>query len=585
MDEEEKPILVGYLTIKSQNGFSIRISKKPKYCQLFKASRNGIERLEISDGENDKNTRIVTLENCVKIVLEQPTANIINIVTKTGQIQLHSINDAMAKQWKVALQLVAFKEKQSPNSVLSCNAVIEEDNDLYCSSYSEGIFTVTLIPTEASMKCGLGPKMYTLMLSGTEIQLKCYEDESIVIAMWPYRYIRKYGYRDGKFTFEAGRKCDTGEGTFKLDNANPQEIFRCMSTKMKSMKKNINNDSFNSSIDNNLSLAFSSLEPGSRSPLPPTPQSSFVGVDSHNPFRAVLTSPEIMNSSGLNKSCIPNKPPRKALPSVASHQMSVKVSTEQRSHSVISNISSVFIKSHNGVDDANGISDTVNNSVPLPCKGNRDYECVEDITDAWKKLGIDDVNHTEHMPTSEDDELTGFINERSKTSRELKSKYHHDSTSGADILMPTSIDESYDTLDFFRTTHKVSSGYTTIVPITNNNNKPPLHQTPNSSDDYEIIGEPSATSTMPRNYSSSSTLIVEGFDSNANQMSLAPPDMSGCRKADDSHLGYGMIRQPSLQSQNSSSSVCSSSTNPFKNDEPDKIHRLDYATVSKPKRV
>ncbi|XP_021707149.1 docking protein 2 [Aedes aegypti] len=585
MDDEEKPILVGYLTIKSQNGFSIRISKKLKYCQLFKASRNGIERLEISDGENDKNIRIVTLENCVKIVLEQPPSNIINIITKTGQIQLHSCNDAMAKQWKVALQSIAFKDKQSSSSVLSCNAVIEEDNDLYCSSYSEGIFTVTLIPTDASMKCGLEPEMYTLMLSGTEIQLKCYEDESIIVAKWPYRYIRKYGYRDGKFTFEAGRKCDTGEGTFKLDNANPQEIFRCMSTKMKSMKKNINSDSFNSSIDNNLSLAFSSLEPGSRSPLPPTPQSSFVGVESHNPFRAVLTSPEINNSSGIIKNCIPNKPPRKALTSIASHHMPVKVSSEQRSHGVISNISSVFIKNHIGIDNTNVLSDAVNHSVPLPCKGNRDYECVEDITDAWKKLGIDDVNHIEHMPTSEDDELTGFIKERSKASRVPKSNYHHESSAAAgELLLSYTIDESYDTLDFFRTTHKVSSGYTTIVPIINNNRQQ-NHQSSNSSEDYEIIGEPSAISTIARDYNTSSTTIVESCDSNANQKSLAPPDMSACRKADDSHLGYGMIRKSSLQSQNSSSSVCSTSSNPFKTDEPDKIHRLDYATVSKPKRV
>ncbi|XP_062536355.1 uncharacterized protein LOC134205271 isoform X4 [Armigeres subalbatus] len=552
-------------------------SMTPKYCQLFKASRNGIERLEISDGESDKNTRIVTLENCVKIVLEQPPANIINIVTKTGQIQLHSMNDAMAKQWKVALQSIAFKEKQSTSNVLSCNAVIEEDNDLYCSSYSEGIFTVTLIPTDASMKCGLEPKMYTLMLSGSEIQLKCYGDESIIIAMWPYRYIRKYGYRDGKFTFEAGRKCDTGEGTFKLDNANPQDIFRCMSTKMKSMKKNITTDSFNSSIDNNLSLVFSSLEPGSRSPLPPTPQSSFVGGDCHNPFRAVLTSPDISNSSAI-KSSIPNKPPRKAPPSVTSHHISAKASTEQRSHSVLSNISSVFIKSHNGIDDANGLIDVTNHPVPLPCEGNRDYECVEDITDAWKKLGIDDVNHTEHITTTEGDELSGFISERSKSSKDLKSKYHHESSCATvESSMQNPMDESYDTLDFFRTSHKVSSGYTTIVPITTNNKL--LAQSSNSSDDYEIIGEPAATSTMSRNYSSSSTLIVEGFDSNANQMSLVPPDMSVCRKADDSYLGYGMIRKSSIQ--NSSSSVCTTSMNPFKNDEPDKIHRLDYATLQK----
>lgn len=572
MDDEETPFITGFLTIKSQNGFSIRISKKPKFCQIFKASRNGIERLEISDSETDKNTRIVTLENCVKIVLEQP--NTINIVTKTGQIQLHSTHDVTVKQWKTALQSVAFKEKSPPNSILSRNAIIEEDNDLYCSSYSEGLFTVTLIPTDASLKCGLESKMYTLMLSTTEIQLKCYEDESIIIAKWPYRFIRKYGYRDGKFTFEAGRKCDTGEGTFKLDNNNPQEIFRCMSTKMKSMKKIINGESYNSStlsMQNQLSIL--SMEPGSRSPLPPTSQSSFMDVESHNSFRGLLSSPEIVSTSSSTsatlsvKNGIPSKPPRKIVPLIS----------EQRSHCNTSNVSSVFIQNHSNLDHLNGLSDLIycNNPVPLPCKGDRDYECVEDITEAWKKLGIDEVNHTENAPTSED-ELREFARERSKSSREFLSKYRLDKIPAGDDQVPTSqLDDNYDKLDFFRTTHKVSSGYKTIVPI--KLQVVHLQHGAHSSDDYEIVGDPTPTSTSCRIYSSDT--LGDGLDNNANVMALPTPDTSACRKADDSYLGYGMIRKPSLQAHPVSISGASTMANLPSNDEDtNKGPRFDYAT-------
>ncbi|XP_038120127.1 uncharacterized protein LOC119770055 [Culex quinquefasciatus] len=510
------------------------VELKPKFCQLFKASRNGIERLEISDSELDKNTRIVTLENCVKIVLEQAPSNIINVVTKTGQIQLGSSSDVTAKQWKIALQSVAFKEKISQTCILNENSSIEEDNDLYCSSYSD-IFTATLIPTDASLKCGLECRMYTLMLTNTEIQLKCYDNEAVVVASWPYRFIRKYGYREGKFTFEAGRKCDTGEGTFKLDNVNPQEIFRCMSTKMKSMKKNMTSESFNTSSTHNIPSQFSaafSMEPGSRSPLPPTTQAQF--IDLETPFRSMVASLDIPYP--------PNKPPRKT--TVQQHNFS-KI-PESRNNISACNVSSVFIQSNHSNQELS--VNTNSNSVPLSPKNDREYESVEDITDAWKKLGIDDVKHTESSLTMPE------------------------SSSSA-----THSDSSYDKLDFFRTSHKASSGYKTIVPI---KQKGSITQG-SLSDDYEIVGDPPTSSTL---FACNSN-VVDVFDNCGNQMTITSPDTLVCRVADDSYQGYGMIRKSNTNNQTSTASYPTNCVNIVRNDEDNNISKHEYATVSKPKHV
>lgn len=543
---------------------------------LFARSSQGIERLEISDSEADKNPRIVTLENCIKVNSEPSPSFLINVITKSGQIVFQCTNETELNLWTKSLQSVAFNDKLAPSKR---NSIVEY-NELYCSSFSEGKFTCNLISTDITVKNKMEPKIYTLELTTTEIQLRNYDDDSVIIAKWPYRYIRKYGYRDGKFTFEAGRKCDTGEGTFKLDHANPQEIFRCMSSKMKSMKKLLNGDS-SSSLDcgdNQLNAALS-MEAGSRSPLPPfinSPNSPDVDISmaSHASLRGFLSSTDSINLSFIpgpphkNSSIpIPNKPPRKTLHSVNSNDR----------------INSNFHETLVQLD-----------SPPTPPERNksmadrsRDYECIENITDAWRTLGIDEVKHTEHVSTPED-ELQEFAWQRSKSFNrnetrkisivDINENTMSVSNSNVSItkLEHVSDDESdYDRLEFFPKNIKASSsGYKTIVPIV----PPPVKKKPPVSDDYEII---TPTEMQPTTSMSS----LQDMKTN--------PELAPSRLADDSYLGYGVIRKASLPPSNSSATLSfssSSTTQTVVLSDDDlldhhKYNGLDYAIVSKPKRV
>lgn len=496
------------------------------------------------------------------------------------------------------------------------HSVMEEDNDLYCTSYSDGIFTVKLVPSDICTKCNLEAKTYLLHLTATDLQLKsAADDTNTIIVKWPYRYIRKYGYRDGKFTFEAGRKCDTGEGVFSLEHSNPQELFRCMGAKMKSMKKLISGDSV-ASIDcgEHQFNAALSMEAGSRSPLPPSPNHNSSDVElnhSSHLLRGFLSSNDSLNNVSTSSSSIPlikhipSKPPRKSISDRLENTTittttadrtfesrlipasSLKYNKLQNYEIVTPPLSSsaanenlncktgtISLKSPPASDANKSIvnliiaADSSDEKPPeLPVRNeskicdDRDYECIETITNAWKTMGIDEVKHTEHVSTPEDTPAE-FVWQRSQSHRDIRNdrkllstvKIDVDKSSGSTIDTP----DVYDRLQFFASNSKTSGDYKTIVTVT-----PPgyMKQTsqPITSNDYEIIG--------------------------------GGPDIQSCRLADDSYMGYGVLRKPLTTSSQSHSAavVTSTSNNTLLVDEELLDHRkfngLDYAIVSKPKRV
>ncbi|XP_043660771.1 uncharacterized protein LOC122625019 [Drosophila teissieri] len=631
----EIPVLAGYLNVPTQTGFSLnRISKKKacsRYCLLFKASRHGIARLEMCESKEDRNPKIFTLENCVKITQEPPPERLIHIVKRQATLTLSTSSEEELKDWITALQTVAFCDTSPSGGI----GAIEEDNDLYCSSF-DGLFIITLIPSEASIRCCIEPKTYMLQMTPTELQLKS-EDLGATIAMWPYRFIRKYGYRDGKFTFEAGRKCTTGEGVFTLDHTNPQEVFRCMSAKMKSMKKLISGDSLSTlECGENQFSAAAGMEPGSRSPLPPSPSSNphggefeinstqscislrgFISSnDSLNNFSAgggaasgatatgvgstggiTLSVPanscSNSNSSNNNNNSIsssskhiPNKPPRKSPTTHCDKYRNIVkyepvAITTISSPSATSDVnSSVILKPHEG--ESISLPETSPDLPPdLPLRNEsaskapppeRDYECIENITEAWRTRGVGDVRHCERMPILCD--TSEFVRQRSVSKSTCGGGQNTPKIIDIDIgegcASATAISESnYDRLDFLSPNNKTSSGYKTIVNVTPGNR---IRCSPPPPNEYELI---------------------------------ASPDTESFRKADDSHRGYGVLRKASTTTNNnnlgisnsnissvgggSSTTITTATANKSSLEAAAIDHRsyngLNYTMVSKPKRV
>lgn len=105
-----------------------------------------------------------------------------------------------------------------------------------------GVFTVQIIPTVVSNRCNLRDPNYTLVVTQSALQLRSASANEKLLYTWPFMYIRRYGYKNGILSFDAGRKCDSGEGPFQLKTDQQKGIFQCISSTMKNWRQFIKSD-------------------------------------------------------------------------------------------------------------------------------------------------------------------------------------------------------------------------------------------------------------------------------------------------------------------------------------------------------
>ncbi|KAL6263498.1 hypothetical protein P5V15_006289 [Pogonomyrmex californicus] len=553
--EPEEPLMQGILLLPPQGMLGqLKKTWHKRFCQLFRTSNYGIKRVEIYDSQEEAilqshSPRIITLDACIKIAPSNQS-HVFTVVTKSGIHYFGCYSEIEMTHWITAFQLVAFKDSVSNQ--------IEENNDLYCTS-GEGVFSVKVVETDASKRCGLETRNYTLVVAAVDMKLM---DGDIVLFTWPYRYIRRYGYRDGKFIFEAGRKCESGEGSFRLEHGSQQEIFRCMYAKMKSMKKLLDEEN-NPNIECNDTQfqAALSMEAGSRAALPPSPNNSsnLIDIDfstTQNSQKALSSSTSmdstVSSCRSINKSK-PAKPPRKYiftnllekknvdsdfldLPTCGEYRTLSQGNSPELSHKTIASVMREEEERHS-------------------------YDLVEIRNDAWKTHGIDSVHHTERVNSNLPDrdkendnddlqyEIMMPVRSHDAFQNTCKNKCDIAITAPSAIQSVAKADESdYDKLEHFGSATKL-------------NQKSTYKYTNSSQSVHSNISHGESSNLI--NPAWSNYEIVE--------------DMSAIRLADDSHLGYGIIRKKADLPETVSSTTGSPQHKVFNNSE--------YAIVSKPKRV
>ncbi|KAK5608424.1 hypothetical protein CRENBAI_025930 [Crenichthys baileyi] len=233
---------------------------KKNWFVLYPASQNGIARLEFFDSHsggtassggsgsssNEKtrklDKKIIRLSECISILpatIETcPKDNMEAFYVETNdKTHVFAAEKNTAREWMNTMCDIAF-QRGNGSSLTDSNGGPQDlqmsENLIYYSRDEVNEFWVTVQRTEASERCGLAGS-YWLKAENEALILKEPKTKRKV-QVWPYKLLRRYGRDRVMFSFEAGRRCDSGPGNFTFETKQGNEIFSLVDLAIQSQK-------------------------------------------------------------------------------------------------------------------------------------------------------------------------------------------------------------------------------------------------------------------------------------------------------------------------------------------------------------
>ncbi|XP_040037599.2 docking protein 1b isoform X1 [Gasterosteus aculeatus] len=234
---------------------------KKNWFVLYPASQNGIARLEFFDssgggvagggsgsGSNEKtrklDKKIIRLSECISILpaLTEscPKDNMAAICVETNdKTHVFAAEKNVAKDWMDTMCDIAFQQGGGGSSAAADSDGGTQDlrmseNLIYYSREEVNEFWVSTQRTEASERCGLAGSYWLKAEKDTLILKEPKTKRNILV--WPYKLLRRYGRDRVMFSFEAGRRCDSGPGNFTFETKQGNEIFSLVDQAIQSQK-------------------------------------------------------------------------------------------------------------------------------------------------------------------------------------------------------------------------------------------------------------------------------------------------------------------------------------------------------------
>ncbi|XP_064611299.1 docking protein 5-like [Liolophura sinensis] len=207
----------GYVRLKSGK---VGLFKK-KWLVLKKASSTGPSRLERYEDEtsakygvNKKDISLGGVEDVSRLPSDIRKCAFAARYSDNTSRQFLADSDIEADHWVSKLRHVLFS-RCSPSG---------NEPDVVTSGLEldlKNIYHVCLLP---STKLDFHGECL-MQVTCESIHLFDCDDPTKRLITWPIRSLRRYGQDHGKFTFEAGRSCDTGEGMFGFSSQHCQKIY------------------------------------------------------------------------------------------------------------------------------------------------------------------------------------------------------------------------------------------------------------------------------------------------------------------------------------------------------------------------
>nr|XP_046237456.1 docking protein 1b [Scatophagus argus] len=237
---------------------------KKNWFVLYPASQNGIARLEFFDspsgggggvgggsggGSNEKtrklDKKIIRLSECISILpaLTEscPKENMAAFCVETNdKTHVFAAEKNTVKDWMDIMCDIAFQGGSgcSTSTAAVSNGGPQDlqmsENLIYYSREEVNEFWVSVQRTEASERCGLTGS-YWLKAENDVLILKDPKTKKKIL-VWPYKLLRRYGRDRVMFSFEAGRRCDSGPGNFTFETKQGNEIFTLVDQAIQSQK-------------------------------------------------------------------------------------------------------------------------------------------------------------------------------------------------------------------------------------------------------------------------------------------------------------------------------------------------------------